>query len=116
MRIAGQIAYNQKQYEKARTYLEKAVELDAGYTENNPEGIIAESYFAEERDADGLAYLEGVIDARKSAGQPVDETWLQRGLAWPIAPELNEKAQKFAGWYAPTIPAKPAGATRSPSC
>ncbi|MCZ4265607.1 hypothetical protein O4G73_10860 [Erythrobacter sp. G21629-S1] len=100
----GQIAYNQKQYGKARTYLQAA--LDAGYTENNPEGIIAESYFAEERDAEGLAYLSGVIDARKSAGQPVDETWLQRGLAVAYRASMTEDAQKFAGWYVADYPSE----------
>ena len=101
---AGQIAYNEKQYEKARNYLQAG--LDAGYTKNNPEGIIAESYFAEDRDAEGLAYLEGVIDARKSAGLAVDETWLQRGLAVAYRGELNEKAQKFAGWYVADYPSE----------
>ncbi|WP_306096565.1 hypothetical protein [Qipengyuania flava] len=101
---AGQIAYNQKQYEKARQYLRAA--LDAGYTENNPEGVIAESYFAEERDAEGLAYLEGVIDARKQAGQPVDESWLQRGIAVAYRASMKEQAQKFANWYVADYPSE----------
>lgn len=101
---AGQIAYNHKQYEKARSFLRAA--LDVGYSDNNPEGIIAESYFAEDRDAEGLAYLEGVIDARKSAGQPVDEAWLQRGLAVAYRGSLKDKAQKFAGWYVSDYPSE----------
>jgi len=101
---AGQIAYNVKEYEKSRGFLRAAI--DAGVTENNPEAIIAESYFAEERDAEGLAYLEGVIDARKSAGQSVDETWLQRGLAVAYRAAMNDKAQKFAAWYVTDYPSE----------
>jgi len=101
---AGQIAYNRSEYEKSRGYLRAAI--NAGYTENNPEGIIAESYFAEERDAEGLAYLESVIEARKSAGQSVDEAWLQRGLAVAYRGSMKEQAQKFAGWYVNDYPSE----------
>ena len=94
---AGQIAYNRDEYEKARGFLRAAI--DAGTSDGNPEGIIAESYFAEERFDEGLAYLEGVIDARSTAGQPVDVTWLQRGLAVAYKAEMKDEAQRFASRY-----------------
>lgn len=101
---AGQIAYNQKQYDASRQYLQAAI--DAGYTENNPEAIIAETYFAQERDAEGLAYLSGVVDARKATGQPVDESWLKRGLAVAYRNSMNSDAQKYAEWYVADYPSE----------
>ena len=47
-----------------------------------------------------------MIDARKSAGQPVDETWLQRGLAVAYRASMTEDAQKFAGWYVADYPSE----------
>jgi tetratricopeptide (TPR) repeat protein len=101
---AGQIAYNRQEYTKARTFIQAA--LDAGYTDGNPEGIIAESYFAEDRDAEGLAYLSGVVDARKSAGQSVDEAWLQRGLAVAYRGSMKDEVSKFAKWYVTDYPSE----------
>ncbi|WP_324827360.1 hypothetical protein [Qipengyuania zhejiangensis] len=99
---AGQIAYNQKNYPKARTLLQAA--LTAGYTENTPETYIAESYFAEEKTSEGLAYLSGVIDGRKAAGQPVDENWIKRGLAVAYNGQMKAEAQRYATLYVSEFP------------
>ncbi|WP_341711970.1 hypothetical protein [Erythrobacter sp.] len=99
---AGQIAYKYEDYNKARTYLQAA--LDVGYTENNPETFIAESYFAEDRDAEGLNYLTGVIQAKKAAGQPIDEAWIKRGLSIAYNSQMKAEAQKYATMYVREFP------------
>ncbi|QKG71611.1 hypothetical protein [Erythrobacter mangrovi] len=99
---AGQIAYKYEDYAKARTYLQAA--LDVGYTENTPETFIAESYFAEDRDAEGLNYLTGVIEARKAAGQPIDEAWIKRGLSIAYNAQMKAEAQKYAALYVREFP------------
>lgn len=105
---AGQIAYNQNQYEKARTYIRAAME--AGYTQNNPEGIIAESYFAENKYSEGLAYLSGVIDTRLAAGQTVDEDWIKRARAIAYNNDMPSEAAKYASLYVSQYPSPEAWA------
>lgn len=102
--MIGQVAYNAKDYAAARTALEAA--LAAGYTDNNPEAIIAETYFAEDRDAEGLAYLAGAINARKAAGQSVEEDWIRRGLAVAYGASMKEQAQQYASLYVSEFPSE----------
>ncbi|RKF23518.1 hypothetical protein D6851_03400 [Altericroceibacterium spongiae] len=76
--FVGNLAYQEKDYEAARTALKAAA--DAGYTENDPQGLIIESYFAEGKNAEGVSYLENVVKQRQAAGQQVPDNWLLRGL------------------------------------
>ncbi|MFA6220277.1 MAG: hypothetical protein WC692_10955 [Erythrobacter sp.] len=101
---AGQLAYKYEDYNKARTYLQAA--LAAGYTSDNPETFIAESYFAEDRITEGLAYLSGIIEQRRAAGQTVDEAWIKRGLAIAYNDQLNAEAQKYATYYVTEYPSE----------
>ena len=100
--IGGQLAYNSKDYAKARAYLSKAVEL--GYTEGDPQALLAETYFAQNDAADGLKYLSDAIAARKAAGQPVSETWVKRALATAYTAKLYPEAQKWGLVYARDFP------------
>ncbi len=100
--VAGQLAYSLEQFAEARPYLQAAV--DAGYTENSPEIFIAESYFAEDKANEGLSYLTGLIEARRAAGQPVDEAWLKRGLAMAYNNKMNTEANKYSLWYVSDYP------------
>ena len=84
----GNLAYQAKDYAAARTALMAAVEQ--GYTENDPEGLIVESYFAEGNANEGIAYLEKVVNARKAAGQEVPDNWLLRGLKVAYENKLPE--------------------------
>ena len=111
--IGGQLAYNSKDYAKARTYLSKAVEL--GYTEGDPQALLAETYFAQNDAAGGLKYLGDAIAARKAAGQPVSETWVKRALATAYTAKLYPEAQKWVSSMRATSPIRPAGVTRSRS-
>lgn len=100
--IAGQLAYQAKDFDKARTYVERAVEL--GYSENDPQAMIAETYFAQDRYADGITYLSGAIEAKRQAGEPINEAWIKRGLAMAYNNKLNAQAQEYASWYARDYP------------
>lgn len=102
--MIGQVAYNAKEYAAARSALEAA--MAAGYTDNNPEAIIAETYFAENRDAEGLAYLSNAIEARKAAGGTLQEDWIKRGLAVAYRANMKDEAVKFANMYVSEFPSE----------
>lgn len=72
--VLGNLAYQAKDYAAARTALQAAVA--AGYTQDNTEALILESYFQEGNVAGGIGYLE----QRAAAGQAIPENWLLRGL------------------------------------
>ncbi|MEZ5682405.1 MAG: hypothetical protein R3E14_14035 [Erythrobacter sp.] len=99
---AGQLAYQEKDYPAARRLLQAAI--DAGYSDNDPEIFVAESYFAEDKTAEGLAYLGGLIDARRSAGEAVKEAWVRRGLAMAYNNSIVPEAQKYALLYVEEFP------------
>ncbi len=91
--IAGQLAYNAKDYPAARTYFETA--LANGYAEGNPQAMIAETYFQNGQQAEGLTYLAQAIEARKAAGQPVDEKWIKRGLSVAYTNKLADQTSQY---------------------
>ena len=102
--VASQLATQLKQYEKARTYLQKAIDL--GFTDTNikPADLqlsMAELYFTENRDTEGLKYLADAIAAQKAQGAKVDERWYKRGVSvaynGQIVPQVYEFVQ---GWVA----------------
>lgn len=101
---AGQLAYNAKDFAKARDYVEKAVA--AGYTDNDAEAFVAETYFQEDRYSEGLTYLTKLIEAKKAAGQPVKEEWVRRGLAMAYNNQMKAEALQYATIYAGDFPSK----------
>ena len=100
--LAGQYAYQDRDFSAARSYLEQAVAL--GYAENDPAALIAETYFAEDRFADGVTYLSQAIEAKRQAGQPVDEAWIKRGLAMAYNNQLDQQARDYAAMYVRDYP------------
>ena len=64
----GEWAYDAQQWARARQYLQAA--RAAGHADGNAEGLIVESYIKEGQVQQGLAYLEGLIEQRRAAGQP----------------------------------------------
>ncbi|MDG5747541.1 hypothetical protein P8Q88_05050 [Qipengyuania sp. XHP0207] len=102
--MIGQVAYNAQDYAASRAALEAA--MAAGYTDNNPEAIIAETYFAEDRDAEGLAYLSSALEARKAAGRTIEEDWIKRGLAVAYRANMKDEAVKFANMYVTEFPSE----------
>lgn len=100
--LAGQFAYQDDDFGAARTYFERAAEL--GYAENDPVPLIAETYFQEERFADGVTYLSQAIEAKRQAGQPVDEAWIRRGLAMAYNNQLDAQAREYSSMYVRDYP------------
>lgn len=92
--LAGQLAYQQEDYPAARSYIERAIA--AGWTENNPQTLIAESYFAEDNNQAGLEYLDRAIQARVDGGQPVDENWIKRGLSIAYNSDMAPQAENYS--------------------
>lgn len=99
---AAQMSYNLKDYGRARTYIQSAI--DAGYSENDPQLLLAESYWAENKYSEGLKYLGDTIAARKAAGQPVSEAWVKRALATAYNNQLNDEARRWGLMYARDFP------------
>ena len=102
--VAAQLSFNDGQYAKARTYLEGA--MAAGYTDNDPELLLAETYFGEKQYPTGLKFLADKVAARKAAGQPVPEAWVKRGLAVAYNNKLNAEANRWALDYARDYPSQ----------
>lgn len=102
--LAGQLAYNDKDYAASRDYISAAIA--AGYTENDPETLLAETYFAQDQAAQGISVLDKAIAARIAAGQTVPDTWIKRGLAMAYQAKLAPQSAKYAGMLAQYYPSK----------
>lgn len=94
---SGQLAYQAEDYAQARERFEQAAA--AGYDDANLQGLMAESYFAEDNFAAGLASLQQAIAARENAGQAVEENWIKRGFAIAYNNQLAEQATDFSKLY-----------------
>jgi hypothetical protein len=90
----GQWAYNAKNFAEARTQLQAAIQ--AGYTQGDPEALIAETYFGEGNNAAGLKYLGDLIAKRRAAGQQVPDNWYLRGLKVAYEGKLTQQANDYA--------------------
>lgn len=102
--VAAQLAYMAKDYAKARTFAEAAIK--AGYSDNDPELLLAETYFSQNQYAPGLKYISDAIAARKAAGKPVPESWVKRALATAYNAKLNAEAHQWAMVYARDYPSQ----------
>lgn len=92
--FVGNLAFEAKDWNAARTALQSAV--TAGYAENDPQGLIVETYFAGGQPAEGLQYLGNLIQTRKAAGQTVPDAWLLRGLKVAYEGNLVQQANDFS--------------------
>lgn len=96
--IAGQLAYQAKDYAKAREFLQAAVQ--AGYTQNDPHLLLADTYFQQNDTAGGLTYLNQVIDRQVAAGQKPSSEYVRRGLAAAYKAQNKEQSLRFANLFA----------------
>jgi len=87
-------AYDAKDYAEARTQFQASA--DAGFTEGEPAALIADTYFGENRNAEGLQYLSNLIENRRAAGQPVPSQWILRGLKVAYDANMTEQANGYA--------------------
>jgi tetratricopeptide (TPR) repeat protein len=104
--VAFQIASNLNQHEKARAYLQRAIDLN--YTSANVSMAdlqmnMAETYFSDDLYSEGLAYLSSAIAQRKEQALPVDERWYKRGVAIAytneIVPQVYDFVSDWVGDY-----------------
>lgn len=92
--FVGSLAYDAHDWAAARTALQAAIA--AGHTADNPEALIAESYFGEGLHAQGLDYLRSAIEKRAAASQPIENAWLLRGLQVAYNHQLADKAIEWS--------------------
>ncbi|MEN3971443.1 hypothetical protein WJS89_02010 [Sphingomicrobium sp. XHP0235] len=76
---AGKLYYNDNQYANARTWFQKAYDLDS--TNGEPLVLIGETYNSEENFAEALGFMKRGIELEKANGQPVDENWYKRAIS-----------------------------------
>lgn len=105
--VAFQLANELKQYDKARANLQKAIDL--GYTAPNLSASdlqmnMAELYFTENRNEEGLKYLSDAIASRKAAGQPVDAKFYRRGVAVAYTNEIVPQVYDFVEMWVADYP------------
>lgn len=82
--VASQVANELKQYDKARTYLQNAINLNYSTPTASVQDLqlsLAELYFAEGRNAEGIKYLTDLIDSLKAEGKPVGAKLYGRGIS-----------------------------------
>ena len=97
--VAFQVAASLNQYDKARNYLQKAIDLNyaaEGVTTSDLQMNMAELYFSEDRNVEGLKYLSDAIAQRKAQGQPVDQKWYRRGVSVAYTNEIVPQVYDFA--------------------
>lgn len=99
---AGQLAYQAEDWAAARARFEQAVA--GGFETANAQSLIAESYFSEGNHAAGLDFLMQAITAQEQAGQPIEESWIQRGFAIAYNNQLPEQATAFSRLYVTHYP------------
>ena len=98
----GKWAYGDKNYTEALTQLQAAVQ--AGYTDGDPEAIIADSYFGAGQNAQGLQYLQDLIQKRVAAGQQVPESFYRRGLGVAYRAKMAPQADTYAAMLVQKYP------------
>lgn len=104
--VAFQLANELKQYDKARSYLQKAIDLNYSGPNLSVADLqmnMAELYFTEGRNEEGLTYLSEVIAQKKAAGQPVEAKLYRRGVAVAysneIVPQIYEFVEQWVADY-----------------
>jgi len=100
----GSLAYDAKDWAGARTALQAA--MAAGYTQDDGEPMIAETYFGEGQAPQGLAFLKSLVDKRTAAGQAVPEAWLTRGLQVAYQNRLTDQATEWSARLVGQSPSK----------
>lgn len=87
--LAGVIAYEEKNYAAAEGRLRQAIEL--GHKEQNIELIYADTIFQQDRVPEGLAILRSLVDAKRAAGESVDESYYRRAVQNAVSSNMAEE-------------------------
>lgn len=92
----GQAAASQKDYAGAAAAYKAAI--DAGYTDNDIEALLAEAYIKGNQIPQGLATLKQAMARKQAAGQPIPASWYRVGLnAAFYGKQLNEAVELSRG-------------------
>lgn len=105
--IAYQLANAQKDYAKARKYLQEAINRNFTTDTISSSDLriaMAESYFSDNQFVEGLAYLKDAIEARKNSGATVDEQWYRRGLTVAYNNKIVPQTYEFAAMWIADYP------------
>lgn len=97
--VASQLAAQLKQYDAARAYLQKAIDLKytaQGITPSDLQINLADLYLTENRTAEGLKVLSDVVAARKAEGVAVDQRIYQRGVKLAYDEEIVPQVYEFS--------------------
>ncbi|MEN7537138.1 tetratricopeptide repeat protein [Aurantiacibacter flavus] len=92
--FVGNLAYNAKDYAEARAALEAA--LAAGYTENDPQGLIIETYLQEDNVPGAVAYIEKLQPEFAAAGRTIPVTWIERTLGAAYSNDMYDESIALA--------------------
>ncbi|HMO69625.1 MAG TPA: hypothetical protein PKE25_13415 [Novosphingobium sp.] len=98
----GNISFELGEYAAARTAIEAAIA--GGFTENDPQALLAEAYIADRQVAAGLGVLQKAIEARAAAGNPAPVNWYRRGLGAAYNAKLLDQAVQFSYGLAKAYP------------
>lgn len=96
--VAFQIASSLNQNDKARAYLQRAIDLNYStetVSVSDLEMNMAELYFSEDRNVEGLQYLSDAIAERKSQGLTVDSRWYRRGVSVAYTNQIVPQVYDF---------------------
>lgn len=100
--IAYQLANAEQDFEKARTYLQQAINMNFtsdSVSASDLQILMAENYFAAERNVEGLAFLDTAIKERKNQGVEVPDNWYRRGVQIAYNNEITPQVYDFVlGW------------------
>lgn len=105
--IAYQLANQSRDFAKARTYLQKAGELNYTSETVNATAIqllMAELYFSDSMFREGMATLKGAIDGAKSRGEAIDERWYRRGVGLGVTNKVVPEVYTFAAEWVSAFP------------
>jgi len=96
--VAFQLANSLKNYDTARAYLQRAIDLNyttETITTSDLQMNMAELFFSEDRNIEGLQYLTDAIAARKTQGLAVDQRWYRRGVSVAYNNEIVPQVYDF---------------------
>ena len=105
--IAYQLANQSRDFAKARTYLQKAGELNYTSETVNATAIqllMAELYFSDSMFREGMAKLKTAIDGAKSRGEAIDERWYRRGVGQGVTNKVVPEVYTFAAEWVSEFP------------
>mgnify|MGYP003109376570 CR=1 FL=1 len=92
--FVGNLAYNAKDYAAAREALTAA--LAAGYTDNDPQGLIIETYLQQDDVPGAVAYIEELEPQFAAEGRTIPNTWIERSLGAAFSLDMYDESIALA--------------------